>query len=107
LLLLEARAANAKLNALSMASSDFDSSNLLPSFLACKDIMPVAAMLISPTFDLHEAMMAPELCNPKMDPVLISKKVSLMNDTFDRSARLLSSNIFLTPVVSSPEDTAH
>ncbi len=57
-----------------MASSS-PSPNLLSSFLSCKDIMPVAAMLISPSFDLHEAMMAPELCNPKMDPVLISKKI--------------------------------
>jgi hypothetical protein len=39
--------------------------------------MPVAAMFVSPAFDLNEAMMAPELCNPKMDPVLISKQVFL------------------------------
>ena len=37
--------------------------------------MPVAAMFVAPSFELNEAMMAPELCNPKMDPVLISKQV--------------------------------
>ncbi len=54
-----------------------DAPNLLPSFLACQGVMPVAAMFLSPCFDLNEAMMAPELFNPKMDPVLISKQVFL------------------------------
>jgi len=56
-------------------SSSSASPNLLSSFLTCQGIMPVAAMFVAPSFDLNEAMMAPELCNPKMDPVLISKQV--------------------------------
>lgn len=62
------------LRAFAAMASSSTPPNLLSSFLACKEVMPVAAMLVSPGFDLHEAMMAPELCNAKMDPALISKQ---------------------------------
>ena len=71
--------------------------NLLPSFLSCQGIMPVAAMFISPSFDLHEAMMAPELFNPKMDPVLISKQVTSLALSKPFFAEVFSSNALPHP----------